>query len=51
MNMVTVGRGEARKLKDKDGLNRLVHPLGSADFLKIEPSNHLLFSCQFYDDR
>jgi len=29
----------------------MIHSLGSCNYLKIEPSNHLLFQCQFYDDR
>lgn len=28
-----------------------MHSLGSCDYLKIEPTNHLLFACQFYNDR
>ena len=51
INMVALGNKGSQVLKDKDGLLRLVHSLGSADFLKIEPTNHLLFACQFYDDR
>ena len=29
----------------------MIHSLGSCDYLKIDERNHLLFSCQFYDDR
>lgn len=28
-----------------------MHSLGSCDYLKIESTNHLLFACQYYDDR
>lgn len=29
----------------------MIHSLGKCDYLKIEPTNHLLFAMQFYDDR
>ena len=29
----------------------MIHSLGACNFLKIEPSNHLFFACQYYDDR
>jgi hypothetical protein len=38
-------------VKDKDNQRRLMHSLGSCDYLKIESTNHLLFACQYYEDR
>ena len=29
----------------------MVHSLGKCNYLKIEPTNHILFAFQFYDDR
>lgn len=29
----------------------MIHSLGSVNFLKIEKTNHILFACQYYDDR
>ena len=45
INMVSLGKKETRKMKDRDGLYRRVHSLGSMNFLKVEPCNHLFFSC------
>lgn len=49
--MLQVGQKPSKVVKDKDGLNRMIHSLGKCDYLKIEPTNHLLFAMQFYDDR
>ena len=49
--MIALGTKPDRCVKDKDGLKRLVHSVGSCNYLKIESTNHLLFACQFYDDR
>jgi hypothetical protein len=29
----------------------MIHSLGSIDYLKIEPDQHLFYACQYYDDR
>ena len=51
INLLALGEKEGRAVKDKDGLDRLIHSVGSCNYLKIEPTNHLLFACQFYNDR
>lgn len=51
INLLSLGNGEGRIIKDKDGLERFIHPLGAFDYLKIEKENHLKFACQFYDNR
>jgi len=51
INMIVLGEKQARVVKDKDGQKRMIHALGSMNFLKIEPTNHIYFACQFYDDR
>lgn len=28
-----------------------MHSLGSCNYLKIEKTNHLMFACQYYEDR
>ena len=43
MNVIALGEKENRKVKDKDGLDRLIHSVGSCNYLKIEPSNHIMF--------
>jgi hypothetical protein len=51
INVLALGEKEGRQIKDKDGLARFIHSLGSINYIKIEPTNHLLFACQFYEDR
>lgn len=29
----------------------MIHSLTEVDYLKIEKRNHIMFACQFYDDR
>ena len=29
----------------------MIHSLGSVDYLKLESRNHILFACQFYENR
>ena len=36
---------EKKIIKDISGQKRLIHSLGSLNYLKIEPTNHLLFAC------
>lgn len=51
INVLSLGEKEGRVIKDQDGQRRYIHALGTCNYLKIEPTNHLLFACQFYDDR
>jgi len=51
INLIAVGTQKSRVIKDKEGLRRQLHSLGSKEYLKIEPSNHLLYACQYYEDR
>ena len=51
INLLALGEKPGKCVVDKDGLNRWIHSLGSCNYLKIEPTNHLLFACQFYEDR
>lgn len=51
INVLALGEKDGRCIKDKDGLPRFIHSLGSINYIKIEPTNHLLFACQFYEDR
>lgn len=51
ISMVALGTKESRQIKDKEGQWRMVHSLGKCNYLKIEPTNHLLFAMQFHDDR
>lgn len=45
INLLALGQKESRVVKDKDGFQRMIHSLGSCNYLKIEDSNHLLFAC------
>ena len=38
-------------VKDNLGDQRLMRSLGSVTYLKLEPTNHIYFKCQFYDNR
>ena len=51
MNLLALGLKESRVVKDKDGQRRMIHSLGSCNYLKIESTNHLLFAFQFYQNR
>jgi hypothetical protein len=51
INVLALGEKKGRVIQDKEGFERYIHSLGSLNYIKIEPSNHLLFACQFYDDR
>ena len=44
MNLLALGYKESRVVKDKEGQKRMIHSLGSCNYLKIEPTNHLLFA-------
>jgi hypothetical protein len=51
MNLLALGNKANRLVKDTNGDYRDLHALGSCEYLKIAPSNHIFFSCQFYNDR
>lgn len=51
MQMLSIGTKASRTVRDKDKQKRMVHALGKTNYLKIEDSNHIFFSMQFYDDR
>jgi hypothetical protein len=51
INVIALGEKESRVIKDSEGFERMIHALGKVNYLKIEPTNHILFACQFYDDR
>lgn len=38
-------------LTDSDNQKRMIHSLTEVDYLKIEKRNHIMFACQFYEDR
>lgn len=38
-------------LTDSDNQKRMIHSLTEVDYLKVENRNHIMFACQFYEDR
>lgn len=51
INLLALGDKPGRVVVDQDGFDRYIHSLGSMAYLRVEPTNHLQFSCQFYDNR
>jgi len=51
INVLALGEKPGRVIKDEEGFDRYIHSLGSINYIKIEKTNHLLFACQFYNDR
>lgn len=51
INVLALGEKDGRVIKDQEGFDRYIHSLGSINYIKIEETNHLLFACQFYNDR
>lgn len=45
IHVMSLGKNTGRILKDSLGFERFMHALGSVDCVKIDPTNHLLFSC------
>jgi len=45
INLLTLGDRKSRVVMDSDKNPRKIHSLGSMNYLKIAPSNHLLFAC------
>jgi hypothetical protein len=50
-NVVALGNKKDREIKDNKGSKKKLHSLGSVNFLKIEPSNHIFFSFSSFDNR
>jgi hypothetical protein len=45
IQLLALGDKPGRVVKDNEGFDRYIHSLGSFTYLRIEPTNHLLFSC------
>jgi len=45
INVVALGSNERRPLRDAEGNQRMIHALEAMNFLKVDPSNFLLFAC------
>ena len=45
IQLLALGNQEKKVLRDMDGQKRMIHSLGSVDYLKIEKRNHILFAC------
>lgn len=46
LNLISLGETTKKKMiEDSERQKRLIHPLGSLNYLKIEPTNHILFAC------
>lgn len=43
INIINLGYGKPKMLKDNNGDNRMMHPLGTVSYLKLEPTNHICF--------
>jgi len=43
MNIVALGRTDKRTLQDNQGNDRMIHSLESYNFLKVDPSNFILY--------
>lgn len=44
INILALGSIEKRKLRDGQGNERMIHSLEAMNFLKVDPSNYLLFA-------
>lgn len=51
INIIAIGEKPSRVIKDKNGQDTKIHALGSCNYLKIEPTNHIMFGCQFSHKR
>jgi hypothetical protein len=46
INAIALGeKTEARTIEDAEGFKKKIHSLGSCNYLKIEPEQHILFAC------
>lgn len=44
IQLLSLRDSKGRATTDNEGFNRFIHTLGSCNFLKLEPSNHIQFS-------
>ena len=51
INMINLSSNPPRMITDNLGEKRMMHPLGTVSYLKLEPTNHICFRNQFYDNR
>lgn len=50
-SVLVLGNKPNKTLTDADGAKRMIHSLTEVDYLKVESRNHIMFACQFYNDR
>ena len=43
--IIALGSIEKRNIRDAEGNERMIHSLESMNYLKVDPSNFLLFAC------
>lgn len=51
INVINLGSNLKKKVTDQMGNTRIMHSLGSCNYLRLEKKNHIHFKCQFYDNR
>jgi hypothetical protein len=51
ISLIALGNRHKRIIKDLNGQEKCVHSLQSANFLKVESSNYILFACAKPDKR
>lgn len=51
INILALGSKDKRALVDNMKQNRMIHSLESCNYLKVDPSNYLLYACAKYEDR
>ena len=44
VSLISLGEQRSRVIVDSEGFERMLHPLGKCNYLKIEPTNHILFA-------
>lgn len=49
ISLVALGNQHKRVVVDASGQEKIVHSLQSANFLKVEKSNYILFACAKQD--
>ena len=51
INVFALGSRDKRPIMDVEGQQRMIHSLESCNYLKLSPSNNLVFACQKMDKR
>ena len=51
ISVVALGTKEKKQIRDSEGQIRMLHSLDSCSYLKISPSNYLVFECAKLDKR